>query len=205
VDPVEWNFVKLTDLKGLESAQTALKQVLSFHQGSLSTAVSALFPQETVPKLTKEYWKSMENQRKFFDKLQFLLGLESVEGWYSVDDKEVIERGGLILLNQYYEGFLIKALQTMYLKQYDLNDTDTDRHPQRNWKVYKFSTIPQTFWSNINHQKLFLDQLAPEFNIQDQRDWNRVNIQQIVDKNGGPLLALYGNSLTKRTYFLVHV
>lgn len=101
------------------------------------------------------YWLDFKNHRKFFDEAADKLNLESLSDWYKGSNSlrtsltslipvkmEQVERiGGGALLRHYYNDSLSNALSICY--------------PEYNWMHWKFSKVPQGFWSNIENQKIF--------------------------------------------------
>jgi hypothetical protein len=67
------------------------------------------------------HWKTVFNQREFFDKLAKKWNINRPEDWYKVTTTMIFEEGGFFLRN-YYQGSLIKALQAAY--------------PEHEWKSY---------------------------------------------------------------------
>jgi hypothetical protein len=54
-------------------------------------------------------WKSLDNQRALFATLAQRLGIRTVDDWYNVTTKDILENGGRGLLTHYYGGSLIKG------------------------------------------------------------------------------------------------
>lgn len=69
---------------------------------------------EWFPSLPKIYWNSMDNRRKFLDKLANTLQIKSNKEWGNVTLQQVHELGGGALLNTYYRGSLFNCLQSVY-------------------------------------------------------------------------------------------
>jgi hypothetical protein len=58
------------------------------------------------------------------------------------------------------------------------------------------STVkPQGYWKDIRNQKEFFDQLARKWNIQNQKDWNKVTNKMVIEEGGRFIGAYYNNSL----------
>ncbi len=103
------------------------------------------------------YWKSINNQKAFFENLATksgellilqasltLLGINDYNDWYTVGYKQILLHGGGSLLQQ-YGGSLFRALQAIF--------------PQHQWTSYRFSNphhVPQghSFYSK-NQYLLF--------------------------------------------------
>lgn len=59
------------------------------------------------------YWKDLNNQRAFFDKVASLCGVQQLSDWSSITVKHVLQCGGGTLL-KYYNGSLLQALRAVY-------------------------------------------------------------------------------------------
>jgi hypothetical protein len=47
------------------------------------------------------YWDNLDNQKKYFNWLSNILGINKTSDWYSISRNDVISRGGATLLNKY--------------------------------------------------------------------------------------------------------
>jgi hypothetical protein len=52
---------------------------------------------------------------------------------------------------------------------------------------------PHGYWKDIQNQKMFFDQLAIKWNIQNVEDWNKVTFEMAL-KEGGHFIGKYYNS-----------
>jgi hypothetical protein len=57
----------------------------------------------------RDYWRSLTNQRQFFDDLAVELDIQRPEDWYRITNKLVLERGGYFIKNL-YGGSLIRGI-----------------------------------------------------------------------------------------------
>jgi hypothetical protein len=55
------------------------------------------------------FWKSLNNQRYFFNKLATKLNIKKPEDWYGVTGRTVIREGGSFI-NQYYNGSILQGM-----------------------------------------------------------------------------------------------
>jgi hypothetical protein len=53
-------------------------------------------------------WKTIENQRAFFDKVASTLNIQKPEDWYSVSVDTVYKMGGSFI--RYYNGSLLRGI-----------------------------------------------------------------------------------------------
>ena len=92
---------------------------LKYYEGSITRALMSAYPQHNwavwkSKHLQTEVWRDVDNQRAFFNHVYKQLGLKCMVDWISVSDSDVHQLGGKILLNTYYNGSSILALQTIY-------------------------------------------------------------------------------------------
>src|SRR5262249_45690956 len=128
-------------------------------------------------------WNDMNNQRSFFDDLRQELGYKNWEDWYNVSSKEIIQKGGIGILNYYYNGSPSKALATVY--------------PEYPWKLWKFDTLPRGFWNDMNNQRSFFDCLGQELGYTNWVNWYNIPYKEIIQKGGIGILSHYNDSLSK--------
>ena len=51
--------------------------------------------------------------------------------------------------------------------------------PQYNWLPWKFNSVPNGYWDDLNNQKKFLDYLTKELNIKKDEDWYQISSEVI--------------------------
>ena len=105
------------------------------------------------------YWKDEKNHRNFIENLGKHLEIQSLEDWYKITSKSIIDFGGKSLL-KFYNDSPIKLITTLF--------------PNHNWLPWKFSQVPKGFWSQIENQKQFIDWLAKELKIEKFEDWYKI-------------------------------
>jgi len=174
---------KVSNITVLKNGGSA---VLSHYKGSLSALLAAVYPDfEWDPlrfdRSPRNYWKSLDNQRRFLEQLGPKLGVkEGLDGWYSVSNLSVLENGGSGLLAQ-YNGSLSAALAIIY-----------SEHP---WDPLRFEKAPRSHWASLENQRAFMDELGKKLNIKegDRAPWYNVSAQLIAENGGSGLMALYHN------------
>ncbi len=135
----------------------------------------------------------------------------SVNSWYSMRLSRVkgLDFYGNYILSHYYQNSLYQALKTLYpeadwrpwrfVHQFqtrsspstnDINNTNNNNN-QSTSKQWIFS------WDQREHQKIYMEWLANELNLQELDDWYRVTIEDVSTRDGIPLLKLYQGSLSK--------
>jgi len=83
------------------------------------------------PQTRKNFWESIDNQRKFMDELAAEIGVKDssdLSKFYAINNKDVIARGGVTLLNR-YDNSLYKLLVAIY--------------PEFDWLPWKFTKTPK--------------------------------------------------------------
>eukprot|EP01114_Cavostelium_apophysatum_P017882 TRINITY_DN5405_c0_g1_i1.p1 TRINITY_DN5405_c0_g1~~TRINITY_DN5405_c0_g1_i1.p1 ORF type:complete len:716 (-),score=103.25 TRINITY_DN5405_c0_g1_i1:1172-3319(-) len=159
---------------------------LDLYQGSLVKAVETLFPNEELHlkgafQKPRGYYGEVSNQRREFDHVAKVLGIQNFSNWPKVTLKEIRECGGAPLLKQ-YGGSLYEALCAVYPEeQHKLNASD-------------FHNVPKGYWADPANQKKFMDKIAEDLQIK-KSDWGRVSHREIYERGGGSLLTQHKGSL----------
>jgi hypothetical protein len=130
-----------------------------------------------------DFWQDVRNQRVSFDRIGLLLGVQQMEDWYHVNVADIVDRGCGSLLNSYYGGSLVSALQTIY--------------PELDWQIWKFKSLPKSFWINTDNQRTYFLQLGRALKLKNLDDWHNVDVSAVQERGGKELLKLYDNSLSK--------
>ena len=157
------------------------------------------------------FWKDMENRRKYFEWLAPKLNVSQPSDWYQVNSSkiaQVIESESTsgsgsnssagqdeastpssrsrMLLSEYYNDSLLKALEDIY--------------PNEQWLPWKFHSVPGNFWKDRSNRKKFFDWLGAKFGVFHPRDWAQVSIsaEEVAELGGGGLIHnVYHDSLSK--------
>ena len=101
--------------------------------------------------LPQGFWIRPKNQRLFLDWLSKRLDFKSMDDWYSISEKTIIQFGGCGLFNRYKRS-PSKMLSSVY--------------NEHSWNLWKFEHTPRGFWNQIENQKNYLDWLAGQLHIQ---------------------------------------
>jgi len=179
----EWYSVKKNDV-----ADHGGLSILQYYENSPCQALMNIYPEYgwDVAKFAEKpayYWKNLKNHREFLDQVGKKLNYAQWEDWYKVQNADVIDYGGEGLLRDYYKGFAVKAVMSIY--------------PERPWKLWKFLNIPKELWREIKHQRAFFEHLAQQFSIQHWEDWYRVKENDIRNSGGNHILDHYAGSHMK--------
>jgi len=163
--------------------------LLERYGGSISTLLADVFPDhDWVPwkfsKAPQNYWESLDNQKKFLDDVAKKIGASSsnMEPWYQMTKEAFRKFGGGSLLTR-YNNSVSKMLIAIY--------------PHHNWKVWKFGKAQQGYWDSLEHQKLFLIDLASSlgFRMNDWEKWYEVSTEEFMKHGGGGLIKKYNSSV----------
>jgi hypothetical protein len=128
----------------------------------------------------QRYWSSMKNQREFFDQLGTQLGITKFEDWYQVRFQHLKELRVLSIIQHYYKGSIVRALQTVY--------------PEYPWLPWAFATCPRHFWTKSENVQKYLEWLSTQVNLESKDDW--YNMTRVVIRTYG------GASMLKNTTWL---
>ena len=145
------------------------------------TALRTIYPELPWPvipaRLPRNYWASLDHQRDFWKALGVKLGLNSLSEWNLISSETVSKHGGAGLLARYAN--MTEALSAAYEGSFQ-GSVHTRRHK------------PNGYWDSITNQRAFLQQLAPQLGVQEQRDWTKVRSAQIKNAGGSALLNRHG-------------
>lgn len=130
------------------------------------------------------FWHKRENQLNFFNRLKDKLGINSMDGLYSLSPEVVKQHGAKALLEVLFNGSLATALQTIY--------------PSHRFLPWRFQqNVPHGYWNSKENQRTALKQLEGHFNISEPRGWYDISWARVNStKEGRALLSKHRNSLS---------
>jgi hypothetical protein len=70
-------------------------------------------------------------------------------------------------------------------------------YPEHHWNDPR---KPFGYWANVEHQRLFMDQLAIKLNIQSPEDWYNVSCKTVIKEGGSFVAYHYNGSLIQGIY-----
>ena len=183
ISPFDWkkvNIEKIYDYGGKYLLQTE-------YNNDITQALPTIYPDINWKEIFYEEkeiqyknWASIETQKLFLDNLYKILNFKSMEDWYSINKKVIINNGGSSLLSQYKSSH-IKSLQSVY--------------PDYDWNIFLFNAKPKSIWKDPKNERKYFDYIANVLNIKSQEDWYRVEKKQIMNLKGGGLLNRYNGNL----------
>jgi len=123
----------------------------------------------------RNYWSSMENQRRFMADLAaalFPLDGKTVDlaEWYRFSKTDVVANGGSGLL-KHYNGSYPKLLSSVF--------------PEYPWQPWRFKRSPPFSFSNPEHLKTLVRQIETTLGINSADDWYRVGFERIRELGYG--------------------
>jgi len=133
--------------------------------------------------LPRRHWGSLETQREFLEEAARRLGFSwrDQARWYALDSKALIALGGSPLLKRFHWS-LPRLLATVF--------------SEFSWDPLRFPKAPRGFWSDVRHQRAFMDELAPQLGLETGVEgWYGVDNKTLIAHGGASLLKRYGNSL----------
>ena len=157
--------------------------LIDIYKNDYKALLSAIYPHHNwnIDRLKYKpihYWKSIENQRKFLDQLFVKLQLKDLSDWLVINKQKVITENGGSTLLKYYKNDIQKLFRTNY----------------SNYKI---------IWENKGEilAKEKLRELQFDFNIQQKKDWYRINTFLMGDLIGS-LKLVYPNENWQKKDFL---
>jgi len=178
-------------------------RVLNIYNGSLRKLLAVIYPNHlwVASKFTRKpikidgigvgveskpshpnAWSSIENLRRLVDELGERMGIRDLSGWYSISPSQVISMGAGKAL-ALYKGSLSAMLAAVY--------------PNHSWDVSKFSAKPRNFWSSLDNQKRFMDELGDKVGVRELDGWYSISASSLVPLGAGSILTYYKGSLPK--------
>jgi hypothetical protein len=145
------------------------------------------------------YWIQKQNQRAYFEAVEEVLNIQSIEDWYNVSTRQILALGGEALLYlrrsfRFYWRFcynfvaddlrspatespkIIQKTVVAYLRSANykgsLSKALAAAFPEKDWKMWKFTKVPRGYWGDINNRQSFLADFAKEKHITQANDWN---------------------------------
>eukprot|EP01126_Amoeba_proteus_P018019 TRINITY_DN1895_c0_g2_i4.p1 TRINITY_DN1895_c0_g2~~TRINITY_DN1895_c0_g2_i4.p1 ORF type:complete len:406 (-),score=71.79 TRINITY_DN1895_c0_g2_i4:1126-2343(-) len=176
----DWYTIKQKDIY----KKYRLGGMLSHHRGSLVVALLSLFPEKAwdlfkFPRLPKDFWSSVENQRSYMESLRNSLGMNDLTDWYTEPRVNTqLPRLRPLLARHNYS--LVKALSAIY--------------PEQKWHLHRFKVVPRGYWNDLSNQRAFFESLGSELGFSSPENWYQIDLKTVIDWGGGRLMEKYGNS-----------
>eukprot|EP00026_Physarum_polycephalum_P003771 Phypoly_transcript_03785.p1 GENE.Phypoly_transcript_03785~~Phypoly_transcript_03785.p1 ORF type:complete len:728 (+),score=112.28 Phypoly_transcript_03785:126-2309(+) len=188
-DPLDvdrWYLVSNQDIKDEKNGVS----VLNTYGGSLSKALSSLFPSLKIDEskfhnTRFKFWQEMENQKEFFINFAKLQRFDPLvpENWYNTNIYSVISvRGGTSILKMYNMS-IAKALILLF--------------PHISFEENRFACT-DTHWKSVTNRRIFFENIAKknQFDPLDTHNWYHLPISHFQE---GDIFVnkFYNGSYTK--------
>ena len=201
-DPASWYALQERCASAKEGSVRSLRQLiraetsglgrrlLAAHKGSLVGLLRATYPgvswqPQRLLGVPRGHLRSLEEQRAFLDDVAKRRGHDvgDMAQWYGLTQREFIALGGGGLLARYGNS-LPRLLRAVYA--------------ELSWDEMQFIKAPQGYWSDVAHQRRFVDELGRSLGFgEGQRElWYGVPNKLVIEHGGSRLLAVYKGSLS---------
>ena len=176
----EWYSISPRSIKKFKGAVPVLK----IYNGSLWKALSSVFPTfnwkiTNRKKLPKQYWGSIEDQRKIFDEIYKSRDMISLEDWHLIPKEELKEMGVLSILKQHRRS-MNTCLRTLYPNEF-------------NYLMTSHKSLPFNYWNSTENQLKFLEKIKVIYKIESTDDWYKITNKMITQNGGHRLIHMYGS------------
>lgn len=147
-------------------------QLLKIH-GSLPKLLQTVYPSKDwhfwkFTQQSKDIWDNQTHQRQFFDWISKELNISNND-WIDIKKSQIIELGGGFVLNQYFQGDLSKALQTIY--------------PEKSFQSFKLENVSEvSIWDDLSKQRELFDRLGIQLGVATMEDWYQVKPSDLTSK-----------------------
>ena len=154
------------------------KIILGPFKGDLMKLLKEAYPNEewdpSFKRITsRNFWKPLSIQQRFFDDFFKLFNFQSMEDWYNVTSNEIRSLNGGRTILFYYSESLFAALKNCY--------------PNYPWDVRLRKKVGNNYWNSIDNQRTFFDELFQKLNLKKMDDWYKVKTEKIRE-NGGRMI-----------------
>ena len=162
--------------------------MLTYYNNDIKLLLSRIYPNyawrfDELKVKSNEYFKSIENQMKFMNKLFNKFKMKTLDDWLNISKNLFIKQGGQSLLN-YYSNNMKKLLISIY--------------PHHSWSFESIKISSNSFFKSQENQRKFMDDLFIKFKLNSLDDWKKISRNKII-QNGGKSLILhyYSNDFKK--------
>lgn len=141
----DWYKVKTSQIASLGGASLLARRFGS----SLSAALQWNYPEHRFEPwkfhvTPMKWWSLPANQRVYMDWIgSTVLGVKSMDDWYKLEKKHLMENFGSRLISGYYKSSTSGLLRAIF--------------PAHTWQEWKFIHCPKGFWENPSNRRRFLD------------------------------------------------
>ena len=165
------------------------EELLKFYSYDVKKLLISIYPNfnwnfdDNYIKLKKreKYFHSIDNQKKFMEKLYLKFDLKSLNDWVKISIKKIIKNSGEIIAKIYFND-MKKLLLSIYPNHHF------------NFNQFKQSKL---YFNYIHNQCEFLEELFYKLHLKYINDWLYVSRKELIKNNGKKLLIIYKNDMKK--------
>ena len=157
------------------------KFLVNLYQNNIKNLLKKIYPNfawdfdQLISSNSNEYFKSIENQRKFMENLYKKFQLKSLDEWEKISLFKIIKNGGKSLVEFYYSYNFQSLLKSIY--------------PHHNWDHLDIYSP--------KYQRNFMNSLAKKLNINQPSDWLLISRNHWLKLGAKKLLKIYSNDIKK--------
>jgi hypothetical protein len=122
---------------------------------------------------------TLESGRQILNSYADQFGIKIQEDWYQIQRETVAKQ-------KHGRSLLTKSSMVSLLR---------DTYPEFDWHEWKFSVLPNGYWTKTQNRRAYFDWLAYELGVDKTQDFYSVSFEQIKDKNGASAMRCYNDSL----------
>lgn len=153
--------------------------------GNFLLALQAVYPHHEwhawrFPQTPAGFWAEPVNQRKYFDWLAKQLDFKSHEDWYHLEKPQIVETGGLALVQNYFRGSIPSAVMSSF--------------PEHKFLPWKFTRVENHFWKTRENRRAFFDWLGQQLGVTRFEDWYQFEAADLLPFGARVVLSLHYKS-----------
>ena len=163
------------------------ESLIEYYNNDMKSLLESIYPHhswdfDNIKIYSNIYFKSIENQRTFMDKLFKQFKLKSLDDWVQISIYKIILNGGNSLLSYHYNNDYSLLLSSIY--------------PHHKWNFQQMINTLRKSSHSMFAQRAFIDQLYKKFNFTSLSNWLNVSRYQISSNGGDVLLKFYSNDIS---------
>lgn len=149
------DWYRISDKKLRDADPTISHYIYARDSHGIAAALQAAYPEHTwkawrFTRTPKGFWDNRTNHLLTLADCADQLGVRSPADWYAISPKQLVDVGGKALLNQ-YNGSMVSMLQALL-----------PSHPWALWKFKYQTKLPNKYWSSLDVQRRFFEQIAAD-------------------------------------------
>ena len=155
----------------------------NYYNGSPLQLLKSVYPKENwLPwkfrTTSMGFWKDKKNHKIYMDWLDRQLGYKTLDDWYKISVKDIINNDGGGLLDR-YNGSPLQLLKSVY--------------PEKNWLPWKFTITCNGYWKDKKNHKIYMDWLRLQLGYKTPEDWYKISQKDFINNDGDGLLVSHYN------------